>query len=404
MQIYQVGGSVRDKLCGRQPQDYDYVVTGSSPEEMLSLGFVRIGKDFPVFLHPESKEEYALARKEIKTGCGHKDFRFIFDPTVTLEEDLKRRDFTCNAIAYNPQSGEYIDPFNGQQDIQKRILRHINAQHFQEDPLRILRLCRFTAQLGFTPAPETLALVTQMTASGQLSHLSPERIWKELEKALHCPHFPNFINVARRCGALKIILPEVEHLWATPKHNDNCGDRTLAALNQAADGNALVRFAILLQLMGENPAQTENVFLYQQHQQNASELIKGICRRLKIPNRYRDFALIACRHYGKLSTVLETQIDMLVDFCEELMHTDIENFVAVCRADMHSRKQPVSAAQTALFEKNALLIRQVTEILQTIRATDMPNWKDLPKDQSFHRQYRAYRINRVRKMLHPVSQ
>ena len=134
MKIYQVGGSVRDRLRGRQPQDYDYVVTGASPEEMLARGFVRVGKDFPVFLHPESKEEYALARKEIKTGCGHADFSFIFDPSVTLEEDLERRDFTCNAIAFDPQTGEYFDPFNGRKDIENRVLRHINAEHFRKTP------------------------------------------------------------------------------------------------------------------------------------------------------------------------------------------------------------------------------------------------------------------------------
>ena len=220
MKIYQVGGSVRDRLRGRQPQDYDYVVTGASPEEMLARGFVRVGKDFPVFLHPESKEEYALARKEIKTGCGHADFSFIFNPSVTLEEDLERRDFTCNAIAFDPQTDEYFDPFNGRKDIENRVLRHINTEHFQEDPLRVLRLCRFAAQLNFTPAPETLELVARMTAEGQLVHLSAERIWKELEKALRFPDFPRFVQTARTCGALEAVLPEVNRLWNTPERTD----------------------------------------------------------------------------------------------------------------------------------------------------------------------------------------
>ena len=171
---------------------------------MLARGFVRVGKDFPVFLHPESKEEYALARKEIKTGCGHADFSFIFDPSVTLEEDLERRDFTCNAIAFDPQTGEYFDPFNGRKDIENRVLRHINAEHFQEDPLRVLRLCRFAAQLNFTPAPETLELVTRMTAEGQLAHLSAapaERLKPSCRKSTGCGIRPSAPTITSKATA-----------------------------------------------------------------------------------------------------------------------------------------------------------------------------------------------------------
>lgn len=321
MKIYQVGGSVRDRLRGRQPQDYDYVVTGASPEEMLARGFVRVGKDFPVFLHPESKEEYALARKEIKTGCGHADFCFIFDPSVTLEEDLERRDFTCNAIAFDPQTDEYFDPFNGRKDIENRVLRHINAEHFQEDPLRVLRLCRFAAQLNFTPAPETLELVTRMTAEGQLAHLSAERIWKELEKALRFPDFPRFVQTARACGALEAVLPEVNRLWNTPERTDyhpegNSGDHTLSALEQAAGGNALIRFGILLHDIGKTVTPAEILPSHHNHEQNGLEIIRTICRRLKIPNHYRDFALTACRYHMKFCKIPEMRIGTLVDFAK----------------------------------------------------------------------------------------
>lgn len=409
MKVYQVGGSVRDRLRGRQPQDYDYVVTGASPEEMLARGFVRVGKDFPVFLHPESKEEYALARKEIKTGCGHADFSFIFDPSVTLEEDLERRDFTCNAIAFDPQTGEYFDPFNGRKDIENRVLRHINTEHFQEDPLRVLRLCRFAAQLNFTPAPETLELVARMTAEGQLAHLSAERIWKELEKALRFPDFPRFIQTARACGALDAVLPEVNRLWNTPERTDyhpegNSGDHTLSALEQAAEGNALVRFGILLHDIGKIVTPAEILPSHHNHEQNGLEIIRTICRRLKIPNHYRDFALTACHYHMKFCKIPEMRIGTLVDFCEDLIRSgekDFENYIAVCRADMHGCKRPVSAEEDARFEQNADRLRQVVKILQNVRAADMPGWENLPKDERFGQLYREYRIRRVRQALFP---
>lgn len=411
MKIYQVGGSVRDRLLGRHPQDIDYVVTGSSPEEMLARGFVRVGKDFPVFLHPESKEEYALARKEIKTGCRHTDFEFIFDTSVTLREDLERRDFTCNAIAFDLQTNEYIDPFNGRQDIQNHVLRHINAEHFQEDPLRILRLCRFAAQLGFSPAPETLELAAKMTAEGQLAHLSPERIWKELEKALRFPAFPQFIRIARTCGALKAILPEVDLLWQTPERTDyhpeaNSGNHTLLTLEQAMDGNALIRFGLLLHDIGKTVTPAEILPSHHHHEQNGLDIIQAICARLKIPNHYRDFALMSCRYHMKLCKIPEMRIGTLVDFCEDLTRTgtaDIDNFIEVCRADMHGCKRTITKKEDLIFEQNAARLRQIVAILQGIKATDMPNFAVLPKDEHFGSLYREFRIQKVRQILHSAQ-
>ncbi len=411
MKIYQVGGSVRDRLLGRHPQDIDYVVTGSSPEEMLARGFVRVGKDFPVFLHPESKEEYALARKEIKTGCRHTDFEFIFDTSVTLREDLERRDFTCNAIAFDLQTNEYIDPFNGRQDIQNHVLRHINAEHFQEDPLRILRLCRFAAQLGFSPAPETLELAAKMTAEGQLAHLSPERIWKELEKALRFPAFPQFIRIARTCGALKAILPEVDLLWQTPERTDyhpeaNSGNHTLLTLEQAMDGNALIRFGLLLHDIGKTVTPAEILPSHHHHEQNGLDIIQAICARLKIPNHYRDFALMSCRYHMKLCKIPEMRIGTLVDFCEDLTRTgtaDIDNFIEVCRADMHGCKRTITKEEDLIFEQNAARLRQIVAILQGIKATDMPNFAVLPKDEHFGSLYREFRIQKVRQILHSAQ-
>ena len=370
MKIYQVGGCVRDMLRGKKPQDFDYVVTGSSPQEMLALGYIEVGKSFPVFLHPQTKEEYALARKEIKTGPRHQDFKFIFSPDVSLEQDLERRDFTCNAIAYDPCNKTFIDPFNGKKDIQNKILRHINSEHFQEDPLRILRLCRFTAQLDFTPAPETIELVKRMTSSGMLSYLSPERIWKELEKALQFATFNNFLLTARTCGVLKFLLPEVEQLWHTPERTDyhpegNSGDHTLLTLQQAQSGNALVH-------------------------------------RLKIPNNYRDFALFVCRNHMKFYKISEMRISTLTDFAEEIAHLGsygIENYIMACKADAFGNLAPHTDEKETAFLTNEKKLRSVIKIITSAKATDMPNFALLPKDENFREKFRQYKIHLVKEFL-----
>ena len=402
MKIYQVGGAVRDGLRGQKPEDFDYVVVGSTPEQMLESGFRRVGKDFPVFLHPDTGEEYALARKEIKTGNGHRDFRFVFGPEVTLEEDLIRRDFTCNAIARDPETGEYIDPFNGREDIKHHILRHVNGEHFQEDPLRILRLCRFAAQLDFSPAEETLALVRRMTAAGMLAHLTPERIWKELEKALRFPGFPRFLETARQTGALQAVLPEVDRLWATPERTDhhpekNSGAHTLLALKQAADASALVRFGILLHDIGKTMTPAEILPSHYLHEQNGLPLIDGICRRLKVPNRWCSFAKTVCRLHMKFCKIPEMRPGTLVDFCEDLMQSgcNIDDYIAVCRADMLGRAVTVGDEEKKLFNQNADTLHRTAAILADIRATDMPRFAELPKDGHFGELYREFRIRRV---------
>ncbi len=402
MKIYQVGGSVRDKLRGETPQDFDYVVIGSTPEQMLQLGFQQVGKDFPVFLHPKTKEEYALARKEIKTGNGHRDFKFVFSPEVTLKEDLARRDFTCNAIAFDPETKEYIDPFNGREDIKKHILRHIDSEHFQEDPLRILRLCRFAAQLDFSPAPKTITLVRQMTAGGMLAHLTPERIWKELEKALHFPSFPQFLTTARETGALKVILPEVNRLWDTPEPPDyhpekNSGAHTLLALTEAREASALVRFGILLHDIGKTKTPAEILPSHHHHEQNGLPLIENICRRLKVPNHFRNFALTICRLHMKLCKIPEMRPGTLVDFYEDLTRSNcnINDYIAVCHADMRGHAVQISEKEEESFRQNAQILWQADKILSSVRATDMPNFKNLQKNGRFGELYREYRIRRL---------
>ncbi len=407
MKIYQVGGCVRDMLRGKKPQDFDYVVTGSSPQEMLALGYIEVGKSFPVFLHPQTKEEYALARKEIKTGPRHQDFKFIFSPDVSLEQDLERRDFTCNAIAYDPCNKTFIDPFNGKKDIQNKILRHINSEHFQEDPLRILRLCRFTAQLDFTPAPETIELVKRMTSSGMLSYLSPERIWKELEKALQFATFNNFLLTARTCGVLKFLLPEVEQLWHTPERTDyhpegNSGDHTLLTLQQAQSGNALVRFALLFHDIGKTVTPANILPSHHKHEQNGLDIIRRICRRLKIPNNYRDFALFVCRNHMKFYKISEMRISTLTDFAEEVAHLGsygIENYIMVCKADAFGNLAPHTDEKETAFLTNEKKLRSVIKIITSSKATDMPNFALLPKDENFREKFRQYKIHLVKEFL-----
>ena len=210
MQIYLVGGAVRDMVLGKTPHDKDYVVFGATPEQMLQLGYTRVGKDFPVFLHPQTHDEHALARKEIKTGNKHTDFRFVFGPDITPEEDMQRRDFTCNALMYDETNRRIIDLVGGVEDINNRLIRHVNTEHFIEDPLRVLRMCRFAAKLDFAIAPATMKLAQDMSCTGMLQHLTAERIWKEFESALNTEHFDKFIAAMHDCGALKVVLPEVE--------------------------------------------------------------------------------------------------------------------------------------------------------------------------------------------------
>ncbi len=216
MQIYRVGGSVRDELLGRDPGDRDWVVVGATPEMMIASGYRPVGRDFPVFLHPETREEHALARTERKHGRGYRGFEFFASPDVTLEQDLARRDLTINAMA-RAEDGTLIDPFGGAADLRARTLRHVSAA-FAEDPLRVLRVARFAARFDFTVAPETEALLRILAASGELATLAPERVWQELATGLMEPHPSRMLSVLRECGALAQLLPEVNALYGVPQH------------------------------------------------------------------------------------------------------------------------------------------------------------------------------------------
>jgi tRNA nucleotidyltransferase (CCA-adding enzyme) len=324
MQIYLVGGAVRDQLLGQPVTERDWVVVGSTPQAMLALGFKQVGKDFPVFLHPQTREEYALARKERKIGAGYYGFECQFDASVTLEEDLLRRDLTINAIAQNEQ-GQLIDPFGGERDIKARRLRHV-SEAFVEDPVRVLRLARFKARfhyLGFEVADETRTLIYRMVKQGELNSLVPERVWQEWEKSLQTAHPEVFIKTLREAGALSVILPELDALFGVPakpqSHPEiDSGVHTLqvvASLRQLAAAPESI-FAALTHDLGKAATPREMWPSHAGHDERGEPLLMALCERLRIPSVYRDLARQAVRFHLKLhlgrALPNETILDVLI--------------------------------------------------------------------------------------------
>jgi len=315
--IYCVGGSVRDRLLGLPVQDHDWVVVGSTPEAMLTQGFQPVGKDFPVFLHPVTHEEYALARTERKTAPGYKGFIVHAAPDVTLEEDLLRRDFTINAIAEDI-NGKLIDPCHGVADLRAGILRHVSAA-FSEDPVRILRGARFAARFGFTIAPETRELMRAMVANGEADALVAERVWQELARGLMEKQPSQFFETLRACGALAKILPEVDALFGMPqpvKHHPeiDSGIHTMLVVDTAArhDYPLEVRFAALTHDLGKATTPQDVLPHHYGHEQRSAELVQQLAQRLRVPGECRDLALLAARFHGDIHRAFELRADTIV--------------------------------------------------------------------------------------------
>src|SRR5512143_1454141 len=349
MQIYLVGGAVRDKLLGVEPRDRDWVVVGSSPQEMIALCFKPVGKDFPVFIHPESGEEYALARTERKTAPGYHGFEFHADPSVTLEEDLRRRDLTINAMARD-SDGNLIDPFNGQEDLRNGRLRHVSPA-FSEDPVRILRVARYAARYahwGFHVAHGTHALMRQMVESGEVDALVAERVWQEMENALGEQTPSRFFEVLRNCGALARIVPELEQLFGVPqpKHHhpeEDTGVHTMMVLDQAArlTIDTRVRFAALVHDLGKGTTPREEWPRHIAHEHRGVELVNAMCDRLRIPNDYRELAQIVTRYHGVYHRAEELRASTLHDTLEAVdafrRPERFEQFLLACEADSRGR-------------------------------------------------------------------
>ena len=346
MKIYQVGGSIRDKLLGLPITDRDWVVVGSTPDHMMSLGYRPIGKDFPVFLHPETHEEYALARTERKTAPGYKGFSFHTSPEVTLEQDLSRRDLTINAIAED-ESGLLIDPYNGKADLEQGILRHISPA-FAEDPLRVLRIARFAARFDFMVAPETMELMKVISDSGELAALVPERIWAELEKALGSDHTGRFFNVLRDCAALKQLFPEIDRLFGVPQpehyHPEiDTGIHTMMVLDQAVrlTNDKTVRFAALVHDLGKATTPKDILPKHKGHEERGVKIVKALCKRMKIPNRYRDLGIIVTRYHFICHKIDELRPDTIIKKLEAMdafrRPERFEQFLIACEADARGR-------------------------------------------------------------------
>jgi tRNA nucleotidyltransferase (CCA-adding enzyme) len=317
MQIYMVGGAVRDRLLGLPVQDHDWVVVGATPQEMVRRGFVPVGRDFPVFLHPETHEEYALARTERQQGRGYRGFVVYASPDVTLQEDLARRDLTINSIAASADwtgadgqkhlKNRVIDPFGGQRDLQARVLRHV-TDAFREDPVRILRVARFAARFhDFSVAPETLALMRDMVQAGEAAHLVPERVWQELARGLMEAHPARMFAVLRDCGALAVILPEVDCLWSVPERPEyhpegNTGAHLMLVLQMAARLNAPlpVRYACLTHDLGKGATPADVLPRHIGHEARSAHLLQGLSRRLRVPSDCHQLAEVVAREHGNL--------------------------------------------------------------------------------------------------------
>ncbi|ENM5891934.1 multifunctional CCA addition/repair protein [Vibrio mimicus] len=308
MQIYLVGGAVRDQLLQLPVYDRDWVVVGSSPQAMLAAGFQAVGKDFPVFLHPKTKEEHALARTERKTGVGYTGFACHYAPDVTLEEDLLRRDLTINAMAQD-ESGQLIDPHGGQRDLAAKVLRHVSPA-FVEDPLRVLRVARFAAKLahlGFTVAEETMQLMTGIAQSGELGHLTAERVWQEWHKSLSTNHPEVFLQVLRDCGALAVVLPELDRLFGVPQpekwHPEiDTGIHTLMVTKQAAllSDSLPVRFSAQVHDLGKGVTPPSEWPSHKLHCHTGLKVIESLCDRIRVPNEFRDLALAVCAQHSNI--------------------------------------------------------------------------------------------------------
>jgi tRNA nucleotidyltransferase (CCA-adding enzyme) len=326
MQVYLVGGAVRDALLGLAARERDWVVVGATPAELTAQGYTPVGQDFPVFLHPETREQYALARQERKTGPGYHGFQFQASPEVTLEDDLRRRDLTVNAMARDSQ-GRLIDPYGGQRDLERKALRHV-SEAFVEDPVRILRVARFAARfspLGFRVAPETLALMKRMVESGEADALVAERVWAETVRALAEPAPQVYFEVLRECGALNVVFPELDRLWGVPQparwHPEiDTGVHVMLVLTAAArlSDSARVRFAALTHDLGKGTGDRSRWPSHHGHEERSVELVNELCERLRIPVDFRELALLAARWHGLCHRALELRAATVVDLLERL--------------------------------------------------------------------------------------
>ncbi len=404
MKTYLVGGAVRNKLLDLPVHEKDWVVVGSNPEELLKLGFSQVGKDFPVFLHPKTNEEYALARTERNTACGYHGFEVHASSDVTLEEDLLRRDLTINAIAMD-ESGELIDPYNGQQDIKDRKLRHVSPA-FSEDPVRVLRIARFAAQLatrGFTIADETRDLMCHMVANGEVDALVPERVWQELAKTLNCDHARLFFEALQDCGALEILFPELHRLFGVPQpakwHPEiDTGIHTLMVLDKATElsYDPMIRFAAICHDFGKGLTPPDILPSHHGHEEVSARLTQQLCKRMAVPNEYKDLAVNVARYHSHCHRAFELKATTVLKTLQRLdairRPERFEAFLVACEADARGRTNfedtPYPQADYLRGTLNAVMTvdtgaiakkggggREIGENIEKARLEQVKSWK-----------------------------
>ena len=380
MKTYLVGGAVRDALLGIVPGDRDWVVVGESPESMAAAGFRAVGADFPVFLHPRTSEEYALARTERKSAPGYKGFVFHADPGVTLEQDLARRDFTVNAIARDAD-GTLIDPFNGQADLKARVLRHVSPA-FAEDPVRILRAARFMARfapLGFSMAEETLVLMRSMVVAGEVNHLVPERIWQEVRAGLASPRPSAFLQTLRACGALAVLLPEVDVLYGIPQRPEyhpeiDTGRHIEMVCDMAAHlapGDALIVYAALLHDLGKGLTPADQWPKHIAHEHHGLAPVQAVCARWKVPSEYAAMAAHACREHLNVHRLQELRPETVHDLLARIdafrRPERVAQLALICESDKRGRLGMTEDSYT-----QGSLLQRCFQAALAVRAADLP--------------------------------
>ena len=383
MQIYMVGGAVRDRLLGRPVNDHDWVVVGATPQQMLELGYLPVGRDFPVFLHPETREEYALARTERKNGRGYRGFVVQSSPEVTLEEDLGRRDLTINAIASSAEwtgAAGIIDPYDGVRDLRDKVLRHV-THAFHDDPVRILRVARFAARFtDFSVAPETLALMRSMVQHGEADHLVAERVWQELARGLMEAKPSRMFHVLRACGALKVVLPEVDRLWGVPQRAEyhpeiDTGVHLMMVLDMAARLQAplAVRLACLTHDLGKGTTPADMLPRHIGHEQRSAKLLKGVCERLRVPTDCRELADVVAREHGNIHRSGElgaAALVRLIERCDAIRKpARFDEVLLACECDARGRLGFEDAAYPQRARLGAALVAAQSVATSVIAAS-----------------------------------
>ena len=381
MKVYLVGGAVRDQLLGLPVKDRDWIVVGTEPATLLSLGYQQVGKDFPVFLNPKTKEEYALARTERKSSAGYTGFICDFSPTITLEQDLIRRDLTINAMAQS-EDGEIIDPYGGKQDLENRILRHISPA-FSEDPLRVLRVARFAARyhsLGFKIASETLALMAELAQSGELQHLTAERVWLETEKALNEKNPEIYFETLHKTGALKVLFPEIDALYGVPnpvKHHPEVDSfiHTMLVLKQSVNltennpilNKSAVRFATICHDLGKALTPQNILSHHYGHEQAGIKPTRTLCKRLKVPSYFQELAELTCEFHTHIHKAFELRAETVITLFNRFdvwrKPQRFQEFLQVCLADTRGR--------TGFENKDYPQIDYINQLLQAANEVDV---------------------------------